>query len=110
MNWSAGWSFTVGFLRGCNVPSLAAPRKARYKYGMELTLEEIEAHVMRLPADSRALLANKIAESLGSAESAEIEEAWAIETRRRLDEFDSGKVKAIPADDVFAEARRITGG
>jgi len=35
----------------------------------------------------------------------EIEKAWDVEIGRRLEEIDSGKVKAIPAEQVFARLR-----
>ena len=76
---------------------------------MELSLEELSEQVLRLPRESRALLADRIAESLDSAELEEIEHLWALEACRRLEEIDSGKVKAIQGEEVLAEIRRITG-
>ena len=34
---------------------------------------------------------------------------WEQEIRRRVDEVNSGTAKLVPAEDVFAEARRIVG-
>jgi putative addiction module component (TIGR02574 family) len=36
---------------------------------------------------------------------AEVERAWEEEIRRRLEEYRAGEVQAIPAAEVFAEAR-----
>ncbi len=36
----------------------------------------------------------------------EIEKAWDKEVSRRLEEIDSGKVKAIPAEEVFARIQK----
>ena len=77
---------------------------------MNLSLEELETQAMRLPAALRAILANRLAESLTAAELAEIDEEWNVEIKRRLDELHSGQVKTIPGDEVFAEVRRIIGG
>ena len=40
----------------------------------------------------------------------EIEHLWVLEATRRLEEIESGKVKAIPGDEVLAEVRRVVGG
>ena len=37
----------------------------------------------------------------------EIEDAWGVEIKRRLDEVESGTAKLIPAEEVFAEIRRL---
>ena len=39
----------------------------------------------------------------------EIEAAWRIETRRRVEEIESGTAKGIPAEQVMAELRQIVG-
>ena len=77
---------------------------------MDLSLEELSNQVLRLPPESRALIADRIAESLSSAELDEIQHVWTLEATRRLEEIESGKVKAIPGDEVFAEVRRVVGG
>ena len=76
---------------------------------MDLSLEELSKQVLRLPRESRALLADKIAESLSSAELEELQHLWVLEATRRLDEIESGKVRAIPGDEVLAEIRQIVG-
>jgi putative addiction module component (TIGR02574 family) len=76
---------------------------------MDLSLEELSKQVMRLPRESRALLADRIAESLSSAELDELQPLWVLEATRRVEEIDSGKVKAIPGDEVLAEIRQIVG-
>jgi putative addiction module component (TIGR02574 family) len=35
-----------------------------------------------------------------------VDEAWAVEAQRRLEEIRSGKVQGIPGDQVMAELRR----
>ncbi len=76
---------------------------------MALTFEQLTEEALRLPITSRALLADKIVESLDFSESDEIWQAWASESVRRRDEIRSGKVKPIPGEQVLAEVRRRVG-
>jgi putative addiction module component (TIGR02574 family) len=48
-------------------------------------------------------------ESLREAMPAEIEAAWEAEIRRRVDAYERGEATLIPAEDVFAKARKISG-
>jgi len=83
---------------------------SRWKINVNsMSLDELEKEAMQLPAPSRALLADKLVESLGSAALDEIQKLWAAEAIRRRDEVHSGRVKPIPGDDVLAEVRRIVG-
>lgn len=60
-----------------------------------------------LPPEARAAIAGRLLESLDDKVDADAEAAWAREISRRLQEVDSGQVKAVP----WAEARkRILGG
>lgn len=51
---------------------------------------------------------------LGSETGADVEQAWALEIERRVQEADKGTVKSIPWSEVRAEAlaavRRVRGG
>lgn len=76
---------------------------------MALTIDQLEREAMQLPAASRALLAEKLVESLDSAETDEIQKLWAVEAIRRRDEVRSGRVKPISGDQVLAEARHAVG-
>jgi putative addiction module component (TIGR02574 family) len=76
---------------------------------MALTLDQLANEAMQLPAESRALLAEKIVESLDLAQTEEIQRLWADEAIRRRDDVRSGRVQPIPGDEVFAEVRRIVG-
>jgi putative addiction module component (TIGR02574 family) len=55
-----------------------------------------------LPAEARAALANSLLESIDDAVDASAEEEWGQEIARRIQELDSGSVKAIP----WTEAKR----
>ena len=76
---------------------------------MALKTEDIVTEALQLPHDSRALLAEKLLESLDSDDPFEVSQAWLDEARRRCREIDEGKVELIPAEEVFAEARREAG-
>lgn len=76
---------------------------------MPLTLEQLAAEALRLPVTSRALLADKIVESLDFCESDEVQRAWAAEAVRRRDAVRSGKLQPVPGEQVLAEVRRLVG-
>jgi putative addiction module component (TIGR02574 family) len=76
---------------------------------LTLTLDQLTDEAMQLPSASRALLAERIVESLDLTETDEIQRLWAVETIRRRDDLRSGRVQPIPGDEVLAEVRRIVG-
>jgi putative addiction module component (TIGR02574 family) len=76
---------------------------------MSLTLDQLADEAMQLPSASRALLAERIVESLDLAETDGMQRLWAAEAIRRRDEVRSGRVQPIPGDEVLAEVRRIVG-
>jgi putative addiction module component (TIGR02574 family) len=76
---------------------------------MAFTLEQLAQEAMKLPAASRAVLADQIVESLDFAEPDEIQRLWVAEALRRRDEVRSGTIKPIPGEEVMAEVRRLVG-
>lgn len=75
---------------------------------MSMTLVELEEHARQLPPEERARLADLLLESLQEAPSAEIEAAWDREIEARIAAHERGESKTYPAEEVFAEARRLT--
>lgn len=73
---------------------------------MPTSLKQIEEQARALSAEDRAKLAASLLESLQPSVS-KIEAAWAEEIERRIAAFDRGEIAAYPAEDVFADARRI---
>lgn len=73
---------------------------------MHMTVEQIADEALALPSEARALLADRLAESLDPAEDGYIRQLWMREARRRVDEVRRGEVKAIPADEAFAQVRQ----
>lgn len=66
-------------------------------------LEFLEAAALKLTAGERAAFAQMLLASLD--EDAEIEEAWAAETERRIADIENGAVLAIPIADALAQVR-----
>jgi len=68
---------------------------------MSKSSQAIESAALLLPPEERARLAERLLASLEEADPA-VEAAWAVEIRRRMDEWEAGLVDEIPWD----EARR----
>jgi putative addiction module component (TIGR02574 family) len=75
---------------------------------MAASLDEIEQQARGLTDEERAKLAETMLESLRAPIVAEIESAWAREIEDRVAAFDRGETPAYAAEDVFAEARRLS--
>jgi putative addiction module component (TIGR02574 family) len=70
---------------------------------MPSQLAVVEAQALKLTAEERARLADRLLASL--SEDHEIEEAWAVEVERRIEEVESGRAQLIPAAEAIARAR-----
>jgi putative addiction module component (TIGR02574 family) len=73
---------------------------------MNTPLKQIEEQALSLSPEDRAKLAEIMLESL-SEPLADIEEAWAQEIVQRVAAYDRGVIPSYPAEDVFAEPKRI---
>jgi len=65
-------------------------------------VSEVLEKALKLSTQERGLLIDRLIESLdeGPAEQG-VEEAWADEIKRRVDDVRSGKVKMIPGEQVL---------
>ena len=72
-----------------------------------MTVEQIEAEVLKLPEQAQVELLGRLIRSLAdtAAIDPDVAEAWAQEAIRRDEEMESGSVAGIPAEEVFAELR-----
>ena len=70
---------------------------------MSNQLELLEAEALKLSTAERAAFAQLLLASLD--EDSKIEEAWAIETERRMTEIDNGTTQVIPLADALAQVR-----
>lgn len=73
---------------------------------MSTLVDELSQRALELPPEERVRLAERLLATVHEVDP-EVETAWDEEIRRRLVEVDSGTAKLIPAEEVFAEARRI---
>lgn len=73
---------------------------------MTTLVDELSQKAMELPPEERVRLAEKLLATVHELD-AEVEAAWDQEIQRRLAEIDNETAKLIPAEDVFAEVRRI---
>ena len=76
---------------------------------MSMNLEQLAAEALTLPSEERALLADRLVESLDAAEVNRIDQAWATEAKRRRDEVRQGLVTTIPGPEALAQVRRSLG-
>ncbi|HEX7193113.1 MAG TPA: addiction module protein [Thermoanaerobaculia bacterium] len=58
-----------------------------------------------MPLAQRAELARQLLDSLEDISEEENDALWAAEAERRYADFRAGKIKAIPAEEVFARLR-----
>lgn len=70
------------------------------------TPREIESAALALSRTERAELARRLIESLD--EEGEITTAWQDEARRRIDNYRKGLLNDVAAEDVFADARKLS--
>lgn len=75
---------------------------------MSALLVELEKQACSLLPEERAHLAEVLLESLHDSHLSEIETEWEQEIERRVAAFDRGELQTFPAEEVFAEARRMT--
>ena len=72
---------------------------------MARTVHEIEAEIRSLAAADRDRLLRDLLADLDGRRDPEAEAAWLEEAQKRYEELRSGKVKAVPADEVIRKAR-----
>jgi putative addiction module component (TIGR02574 family) len=70
---------------------------------MSNQLEIVEAQALKLSPEERAQLADRLVASLFKDQ--DIEDAWAAEVERRIDEIEGGRATLIPAANSIARAR-----
>lgn len=68
------------------------------------TTEELLNQLLSLPLDTRARVAQRLIESLGSADSTN-KELWDVEIESRLDAYERGDLQAVLGDEVIARLR-----
>jgi Putative addiction module component len=73
---------------------------------MNFTVEQIAEEALSLPSEARALLADRLAESLDPLEDGYIRQLWVAEARTRRDEVRGGVIKTISGQEALARVRK----
>lgn len=76
---------------------------------MQITVEQIAEEALALPSEARALLADRLVESLDPAEDGYIRQLWVKEALRRIEDVRSGSVATIPGEAAFAQVSAAIG-
>ena len=71
--------------------------------------KDLIEQALDLPLAERAELARRLLDSLEDISEEESDALWAVEAERRYADFKAGKIKAIPAEEVFARLRTRNG-
>jgi hypothetical protein len=74
---------------------------------MAIPVEKLTEAMLELPSDARALLADRLVESLDPLIDEDVRALWASEALRRRDEVRSGQMQTIPADVVRERIRAL---
>ena len=75
---------------------------------MASAVDIIEEQIRALSTSDKEALLRVLLEELDGPADPEVEAAWLEEVKRRDEELSSGKVKGIPAEEVFARLRART--
>lgn len=70
------------------------------------SIEQLTEELLALPSASRALLAEKLVESLEFDIDPVIQSAWINEAKSRRDQIRNGSVQTISGEDALAQVRR----
>lgn len=71
---------------------------------MENKLDDVLAAALQLSIEERAQVAGRLLLSLDEPSESEVERLWLDEAERRLKAFREGRVRGVPADEVFRRA------
>ena len=70
---------------------------------------KIEKQAQELSAKQRARLAMALIESLDSGEDEDVEDLWLDEAERRLEDYRTGRIEALSANEVFERIEKKLG-
>jgi putative addiction module component (TIGR02574 family) len=71
---------------------------ARYTESMSAAVKEILEAALKLEPEQREELIEELSASL---DATDLGEYWEAEIKRRIDDVDAGRVKTVPAEEVF---------
>ena len=70
---------------------------------MATTLKQLTYDALELPVQERAKLAHTLITSIDEGTNEDIASSWDAELKKRVQEIREGRVKGIPAEEVFAK-------
>lgn len=68
--------------------------------------DDIVKSALQLPETERAEVARRILETLDEGFATDVEDEWAREVARRLQDLESGRAETMPASEALARARK----
>lgn len=71
---------------------------------MAISVDDLATKAMALSGESRALLAEKLVESL---DQESVNKIWLTEVKKRRDEVREGQIKPIPGIEVMKNVRKL---
>lgn len=71
------------------------------------SIEQLTAEILSLPSASRAILADKLVESLEFDIDPTLQTAWMSEAKRRRDEVRSNSIQPILGEEALAQVRQL---
>lgn len=74
---------------------------------MSALLDELSRKARTLTVEERAQLAQELLESLEQDADPEVQAVWEAEIASRIAKYERGEASLIPAEEVFAAARRL---
>lgn len=75
---------------------------------MSTLFDELSKKAQTLTVEERAQLAQELLESVERDADPDVQAAWESEIAQRIAKYERGEAKLIPAEEVFAAARRLT--
>jgi hypothetical protein len=71
------------------------------------SIEQLVEEILSLPSASRALLADKLVESLEFDTDSAIQAVWVTEAKRRRDKVRDGSLQPISGEEALAQVRQL---
>ncbi len=71
-----------------------------------MTLKDLEKMASSLSRKERAVLALYLIKSLDESDEGNLEALWLEEAKERMEAFDGGKIKAVPAEEAINTIRK----
>jgi putative addiction module component (TIGR02574 family) len=76
---------------------------------MNTDTRKLEKQAQGLSPEERAQLAMALIERLDQGRDEDVEELWLDEAERRLEEYRTGRIESIPANEVFEKIEKKLG-